>query len=166
MIEELALVLWYCHNGQSDKLKTMKASPHFTWSELLVHRTNKELKTIRPANIRRLKLTALHMLEPIREYLGGRPILITSGWRDMGTQQRLIAGGKGATYSQHPLGNAFDFVVPSLSHKEVQSMLDAVFPGRMGYGRTFTHVDSKDLPLNEPLELSVSGGKGIRFNYS
>jgi uncharacterized protein YcbK (DUF882 family) len=117
-------------------VRTAKASPHFTWRELLVHRTPVELQDIQLKHLEKLARLA-EKLEEVRETLGGRPIRITSGWRDMFTNRRV----GGAYASRHLVGEAADIVVAGLSPKQVQARLESSWEGGLGYGSTFTHLD-------------------------
>jgi zinc D-Ala-D-Ala carboxypeptidase len=89
-------------------------TPHFTLAELTYtdHRqfdntpNEKEL-----ANLQRLAL----FLEKIRDALGGRPIIVNSGFRSK--QVNDAVGSKDT--SQHRLGCAVDIRVPGLTPDEV-----------------------------------------------
>lgn len=71
------------------------------------------------------------------EYLGGAAINITSGWRS--ARVNKLAGGKPKSY--HLVGMAADIIVGGKSPKQVQSTLDPLWQGGLGYGKTFTHLD-------------------------
>jgi uncharacterized protein YcbK (DUF882 family) len=76
-------------------------------------------------------------LERVRAELGGRQIVITSGWRSKRVND--LAGGANASF--HLSGMAADITVKGLTPKEVQNMLEKTWPGGLGYGATFTHLD-------------------------
>jgi uncharacterized protein YcbK (DUF882 family) len=124
---------------QANKINTLRASrvtTHFTWGELLVHRTVQDLQSIKLKHLEKLVILA-QRLEQVRSQLGNRPIRITSGWRDMLTNQRV----GGARLSRHLIGEAVDIVVSGLTPKQVQDALDPTWEGGLGYGGTFTHLD-------------------------
>lgn len=78
----------------------------------------------------------------IQEHVRNRfdkPIIITSGWRSRRVNRQV----GGATRSQHLTGKAADIVVVGVSPKEVQKALNSVWEGGLGYGRTFTHLDTR-----------------------
>jgi uncharacterized protein YcbK (DUF882 family) len=117
-------------------VRTMKASPHFTWGELLVHRRLQDLQSIKLKHLEKL-VSLAQRLEKVRSQLGNRSITITSGWRDMLTNQRV----GGARLSRHLIGEAVDIVVSGMTPKQVQDALDNTWEGGLGYGSTFTHLD-------------------------
>lgn len=74
----------------------------------------------------------------------GKPITITSGFRSKKTNKDLYKklNKPEKIGSYHLLGLAVDFTVEGMSPKQVQRYLDTVnWPGGMGYGATFTHID-------------------------
>ena len=75
------------------------------------------------------------------EYFEGATIVITSGWRSMRVNK--LVGGKPKSY--HLLGMAADIVVGGKSPKAVQSTLDPLWQGGLGYGKTFTHLDTRHI---------------------
>lgn len=127
-------------------VQTMKASPHFTWGELLVHRTIENLQSIQLKHLENLALLAPR-LEQVRKQLGNRSIRITSGWRDATTNRKV----GGAMLSRHLTGQAVDILVSGMTPKAVQAALESTWEGGLGYGATFTHLDIR--------------GFRVRFNY-
>ena len=80
---------------QANKINTLRLSrvtPNFTWGELLVHRTVQDLQSIKLKHLEKLVIVA-QRLEKVRTQLGNRSITITSGWRDMLTNQ-LVGGAR------------------------------------------------------------------------
>jgi uncharacterized protein YcbK (DUF882 family) len=75
------------------------------------------------------------------EYFQGAAIHIRSGWRSQRVNK--LVGGKPKSF--HLLGMAADIVVGGKSPKAVQSTLDALWQGGLGYGRTFTHLDTRQV---------------------
>ena len=85
----------------------------------------------------RVNVYLVAMLEQLREYLGGRPVVITSGYRCLEHNKQV----GGAKLSQHLLGNAADIVVGGVAPEEVAIVADQIgFPG-LGRYAGFTHVD-------------------------
>jgi len=117
-------------------VRSMKATKHFTWGELLVHRTPADLQSIQLKHLEKLSLLA-QRLERVRTQLGNRGITITSGWRDAVTNRKV----GGARLSRHLTGQAVDIVVSGMTPKQVQAKLDPTWEGGLGYGATFTHLD-------------------------
>lgn len=78
----------------------------------------------------------IESLELLRREAGGRPVVITSGYRTPAWNQ--ICGG--APHSYHLLGLAADIVVPSLSFKELEAIARRYFNGVIRYPR-HVHVD-------------------------
>ena len=124
-----------------------KLSPHFRLGEFFV--TNQaggtaglvkdfealtfEQKGVLRGNLKRLA----EALERVRTQLDGRQIIITSGWRSRRVND--LVGGANASF--HLSGMAADITVKGLSPKEVQNILEKTWPGGLGYGHTFTHLD-------------------------
>jgi uncharacterized protein YcbK (DUF882 family) len=117
-------------------VRSMKATKHFTWGELLRFRTVSQLQTIKPQYLENLFIVAKR-LELVRTQLGNRSITITSGWRDALTNRKV----GGARLSRHLTGQAVDIVVSGMTPKQVQAKLDPTWEGGLGYGATFTHLD-------------------------
>lgn len=90
----------------------------------------------------------LWILTAVREHFA-KPVIITSGYR-CETYNRKVGG---AAKSMHLTGKAVDFQVRDVPPAQVQGYLDSILAGRfgVGYGKTFTHLDTRDKPA--------------RFNY-
>ena len=88
----------------------MQLSQHFTLAELTASSTAARLRldnTPTPEALQQLQRTA-QMLERVRAQLGGRAIIVTSGYR--GRQVNAAVGG--VTSSDHTTGQAADIVAP------------------------------------------------------
>lgn len=107
-------------------------TPHFRWCEF-IREVDRDPPGVVLDNLKALA----KKLEEVRIKLGNRPITITSGYRTV-IHNRAIGG---APKSQHLLGKAVDFNVSGLTAREVQYLLDPWWPGGMGYGSNFTHLD-------------------------
>lgn len=88
----------------------MRLSTHFTLAELTASNTAVRLGLSNqptPEALQQLQRTA-QMLECMREQLGGRPIIVTSGYRN--SEVNRAVGG--VTSSDHMQGMAADIVCP------------------------------------------------------
>ena len=86
----------------------------------------------------------IQRLEALRRALGGREIVISSGYRCPEHNRQLRAHGHGtARRSQHLYGKAADVVVPGVPPAVVAERAEAVFGFVSGIGRYrgFTHLD-------------------------
>ena len=96
----------------------MRLSPHFALEEFLRSRRAAVLGIDMrppPAVIERLQALCVHVLEPLRVYIG-LPITISSGWRPAA----LNAQTPGSSLrSQHVRGEAADLVVTGMTPFEV-----------------------------------------------
>lgn len=77
-------------------------------------------------------------LEELRYRLGGKAIVINSGYRTP-AHNRAVGG---ASKSQHLYGKAADIVVRGVSPSKVYNAADKLFNG-LGRYNTFTHVDTR-----------------------
>jgi|SRR5699024_157182 len=77
-------------------------------------------------------------LELLRYQLGGKAIIITSGYRTVAHNKRV----GGAANSQHLYGKAADIVVKGVKPSVVYQIADKLFNG-VGKYETFTHVDTR-----------------------
>lgn len=104
-----------------------RLSPHFVEAEF----------ACRCCGMVRVNIRLVYMLEQLREQLGGKPVVITSGYR-CAAHNRTVGGANG---SQHLLGNAADIVVANVASNEVAAVSEKIgFPG-LGRYAGFTHVD-------------------------
>lgn len=83
----------------------------------------------------------INVLEFVRRHFGGRPVIITSGYRC----PEHNAAVSGAPDSQHLHGRAADIVIQGIPARDVAAFLDDNFPDRLGIGSyaRFTHVDTR-----------------------
>ena len=87
--------------------------------------------------IKNLTQLAVLIQREVRPRFDNKPIIINSGWR--GVQLNKEIGG--ASRSQHLFGRAADIVIVGVGFKQVQRTLDPIWPGGLGYGNGFTHLD-------------------------
>ncbi len=107
-------------------------TPHFKWREF-IRDGDPEPPADVLANLRDLA----QALETVRSQLGGRGIIITSGYR---TRAHNKAVG-GVANSRHLIGQAADLVVTGMPPRKVQSILADTWPGGMGSYAHWTHLD-------------------------
>jgi Peptidase M15 len=125
--------------GQVAQFRLLRVSPNFTWGEVVLNRTDSRILSHVTLNILRTAAQLAQRMEQVRTQVGSRSINVTSWWRDAVSNTEV----GGVPNSQHLTGNAIDFNVSGLTPKQVQSILDATWPGGLGYGPTFTHLDNR-----------------------
>ena len=131
-------------------------TPHFTLDELTASETaerngwdntpnEQEL-----ANLQRLA----EFLEDVKEALGGKPIMVSSGYR--GKQVNDAVGSKDS--SQHRVGCAVDFRVPGLTPDQV---VRAIIASGLPYDQVirefdrWTHVSVPNTPEAAPRKQAL-----------
>ena len=131
-------------------------TPHFTLDELTASETaerngwdntpnEQEL-----ANLQRLA----EFLEDVKEALGGKPIMVSSGYR--GKQVNDAVGSKDS--SQHRVGCAVDIRVPGLTPDQV---VRAIIASGIGYDQIirefdrWTHVSIPNTPEAKPRKQAL-----------
>lgn len=77
-------------------------------------------------------------LEQLRYDLGGKAVIVTSGYRSTSHNRRV----GGASKSQHLYGKAADIKVRGVTPASVYNAADKLFNG-VGRYNTFTHVDTR-----------------------
>jgi zinc D-Ala-D-Ala carboxypeptidase len=127
---------------------TTLLSPHFTLEELTVtdHRefTN-EPNDHEKNNLKRVA----ELLEQVKELLGGKPIMVNSGFR---SKQVNDAVGSSDT-SQHRVGAACDFRVPGLTPNEVVKAViasDIPFDQIIREFDRWTHISVPNISSSKP----------------
>ncbi|WP_279279253.1 D-Ala-D-Ala carboxypeptidase family metallohydrolase [Sporotomaculum syntrophicum] len=96
-----ALAMLLPHQPQPGR----RLGPHFAETEF----------ACRCCGLVRVNPRLVHLLEQLREQLGGKPVVITSAYR-CATHHRAVGG---ARQSQHLLGNAADIAVTGVAPREV-----------------------------------------------
>jgi uncharacterized protein YcbK (DUF882 family) len=133
----------------------MNLSPHFTLDEL-THTDHREIdNTPTQAEISNLQQLA-NFLEEVKTVLGGKPIMISSGFRCKALNDAV--GSKDT--SQHRIGFAADFRVPGMTPDEV---VRAVIASGIGYDQIirefdrWTHISISDKPRKQALIIDKAG---------
>lgn len=142
----------------------LRLSPHFLLSEFTRSDAARELGDANApgqAHLANLKRLALG-LEEVRLIVGGRPLVITSGYRN----RRVNRYVGGVVNSAHAMGFAADFHVPGLGLRSVARMLQMA--GRDGdlrfdqviweKGRGVIHISFD--PRSRGQVLTQAGGPG------
>lgn len=108
---------------------------NFTWGEFTKNLTRIPDSSAVVRNLIRLA----HHLDAAREYLGNRPITLTSVYRPLAINKAC----GGVVNSRHIYGDAADIIVQGIPPREVYKKLDAWHgnKGGLGNGSTFTHLD-------------------------
>ena len=128
-------------------------TPHFTLAELTVtdHRTlDNTPNAAALANLHRLA----KFLELVKDRLGGRAIMITSGYRSAAVN--AACGSRGS--SQHRLGCAADIRVPGMTPDAV---VKAVMASGLAYDQiirefdAWTHISIPSLPALPPRKMAL-----------
>ena len=137
----------------------MNLSPHFTLDEL-THTDHREIDNSPTQDeINNLQQLA-NFLEEVKTVLGGKPIMISSGFRCKALNDAV--GSKDS--SQHRTGFAADFRVPGMTPDEV---VRAVIASGIGYDQIirefdrWTHISVADKPRKQALIIDKSGTRAF-----
>ena len=137
----------------------MNLSPHFTLDEL-THTDHREIdNTPTQDEINNLQQLA-NFLEEVKTVLGGKPIMISSGFRCKALNDAV--GSKDT--SQHRTGFAADFRVPGMTPDEV---VRAVIASGIGYDQIirefdrWTHISVSDKPRKQALIIDKAGTRAF-----
>jgi len=131
----------------------MNLSPNFTLEEL-THTDHREFDNTpnesEKANLERLAA----FLEEVKKVLGGKPIMVNSAFRCKAVNDAV--GSKDS--SQHRVGTACDFRVPSMTPDEV---VKAVIASGIGYDQLirefdrWTHISVPSVAGSNPRRQSL-----------
>lgn len=139
----------------------MNLTPHFTLEEMTASQTAARLgldNTPPPEMIAALKRTA-QLLEEVRALLGGRPLLVSSGYR--GPAVNRAVGG--APNSAHMLGCAADFSCPSFGSpldicRKIAAS-DIAFDQVIHEFRAWVHIAWAPVPRRMLLTIDGTGSR-------
>jgi hypothetical protein len=139
-------------------MEAMKLSAHFDLSEFTTSEVaaRKGIINDPPALIYpNLKATA-EGLEQVRTLLGGKPILISSGYRSAGLN-KAVGGSKN---SQHVIGQAADFTCPGYGGP--RQVVEALI-GKLEYDQLilefdrWVHISFSEAPRKQVLIIDLAG---------
>jgi hypothetical protein len=131
-------------------------TPHFTLDELTASETaerngwDNTPNETELANLQRLA----EFLEEVKEALGGKPIMVSSGFRNKQTNDSV--GSRDS--SQHRLGCAVDFRVPQLTPDQV---VQAIIASGLPYDQVirefdrWTHLSIPNTPDAKPRKQAL-----------
>ena len=111
----------------------MNLSPHFTLDEL-THTDHRQFGNTPNATEMANLVRLANFLEEVKTVLGGKPIMVNSAFRCK--QVNDAVGSKDS--SQHRVGTACDFRVPSMTPDEV---VKAVIASEIGYDQIIREFD-------------------------
>jgi hypothetical protein len=142
----------------------MNLSEHFTLEELTAtsHREfDNTPKATELANLMRLAA----LLEQVKTVLGGKPIMINSGFRSK--QVNDSVGSKDT--SQHRIGCAADIRIPGMTPDEV---VKAIMSSDIGYDQiirefdSWTHISVPNTTADKPRKQALIIDKSGTRSYS
>jgi hypothetical protein len=142
----------------------MNLSEHFTLEELTATSHREFDNTPNATEIANLTRLAA-MLEQVKTLLGGKPVMINSGFRSK--QVNDSVGSKDT--SQHRIGCAADIRVPSMTPDEV---VKAIMASDIGYDQiirefnSWTHISVPDMPSRPPRKQALIIDKAGTRAYS
>ena len=126
----------------------MQLSEHFTLEELTAT-SHREFDNTPKANELANLMRLAAMLEQVKTVLGGKPVMINSGFRSK--QVNDSVGSKDT--SQHRLGCAADIRVTGMTPNEV---VKTIMASDIGYDQlirefdSWTHISVPDMPARPP----------------
>ena len=142
----------------------MNLSDHFTLEELIATSHREFDNTPNATEIANLTRLAA-VLEQVKTLLGGKPIMINSGFRSK--QVNDSVGSKDT--SQHRIGCAADIRVPGMTPDEV---VKAIIASDIGYDQiirefnSWTHISVPDMPSRPPRKQALIIDKAGTRAYS
>jgi uncharacterized protein YcbK (DUF882 family) len=97
-----------------------------------------QAKQVRPIDVR-----VFYLLAMVQAEFGGRPILVTSGFRTRATNERLRAQGiDAARNSFHLRGRAVDIQIPDVAPAAMAELGSLLGLGGVGVYSRFVHLDT------------------------
>lgn len=133
----------------------MNLSEHFTLQELTITEHRQFDNTPNATEIENLKKLAA-FLEEVKETLGGKPVIINSAFRSKKVNDAVGSSDR----SQHRVGCAADFRVPSMTPDQVVS---TIIKAGLKYDQiirefdSWTHISISDKPRKQALIIDKSG---------
>lgn len=130
-----------------------RITPHITVGEFALQQPARRFQTIEQC---RTATQLAQFLETVRAHFGGRPLIITSGYRPPAVNQNTEGAASGSEHLYNAPGKgAVDFRIQGVSPYVVQDYCDAQWSHSVGYGAHlgFVHVGMRP------------GRSGVRWNY-
>jgi hypothetical protein len=120
---------------------SLEVTPHVTYGELAL---NQEARRFTAQHQCETALELCQFIEKARAAFGGKPAIITSGYRP----PAVNAAVGGASQSEHlydaPGVGAVDFYLEGVPVKELQDWADRAWPYSLGYGApNFIHIGKR-----------------------
>jgi hypothetical protein len=117
---------------------SFKITPHITYGEFAL---GQEARRFDHQHQCDTALKLAQFLEKVRAQFGGRPVVITSGYRNAQVNRQV----GGASQSEHlysrPMEGAVDFVIQGVDMMAVQAWCDREWPFSLGYAAPqFIHL--------------------------
>jgi hypothetical protein len=131
----------------------MQLSEHFSLEELIATSHRQFDNTPNASEIANLTRLAA-MLEQVKTLLGGKPVMINSGFRSK--QVNDAVGSKDT--SQHRIGCAADIRVPGMTPNEVVQALiksDIAYDQLIREFDSWTHISVPDMPSRPPRKQAL-----------
>ena len=129
-----------------------KITPHITYGEFAL---NQEARRFDHQYQCDTALKLAQYLEKVRAQFGGKPVVITSGYRPAAIN-KLVGGASSSEHLYNNIGvGAVDFYIDGASIQAVQDYCDRTWPHSIGYGapKGFVHVGIRQ------------GGPRVRWDY-
>ena len=116
----------------------IKLTPNFTLGEMTSTKTGiANIPNVEQIN--KLRILCRDILEPLRQYLGGIPIIVDSGFRSPAVNESV----GGVSNSQHLLGQAADIHCITLTAFELYKAIDKlVLEGQLDIGQCILYTKS------------------------
>ena len=129
-----------------------KITPHITYGEFAL---NQEARRFDHQYQCDTALRLAQFLEKARAQFGGKPVVITSGYRPTAIN-KLVGGASGSEHLYSDIGvGAVDFFIDGADIHAVQAWCDKTWPYSLGYGapKGFVHLGIR------------KGGPRVRWDY-
>jgi triacylglycerol esterase/lipase EstA (alpha/beta hydrolase family) len=143
---------------------TTLLSPNFTLEEL-THTDHREF-TNEPNDLEKNNLKRLaELLEQVKGLLGGKPIMVNSGFRSKQVNDAVGSSDR----SQHRVGAACDFRVPSMTPNDVVKAIiasDIPFDQIIREFDRWTHISVPNEPTGKPRRQALIIDKMGTRTYS
>jgi uncharacterized protein YcbK (DUF882 family) len=101
------------------------------------------MRDVQARQVRPIDVRVFYLLAMVQAEFGGRPILVTSGFRTRATNERLRAQGiDAARNSFHLRGRAVDIQIPGVAPASLAALGSSLGLGGVGVYTRFVHLDT------------------------